>query len=862
MKSTLLIKLEKISSDWVLADSGDLQVLAALHAELTGIVGECEENVREAVSRHCNVAIGSLEKLIMGESQDPTQELHSISSSISGLYSVVSDGLPQRKGSAPPRSKKAVPKNEKSANMAVDENILRDFLGRQPGVLENLEERILAMEKLPDTKTLEDIQRILHTLKGESALLGMSEVEKLCHKAEDFLEAAFTSGRAEGLLQIKDWLERRFLSLEGKGEAPPSVDGLMATLSLPQNLEASKAEFQETPELDEGCSQNDPALLTEFFHESQDHLEAADICLMRLETEPGDGESLNAVFRAFHTIKGVAGFLGFRNIQSFAHETENLLDKVRMGKVALNGNILDLVFEAVDSLKKRLKWLAEQPGKAYPKANCEAMNNLLRKIKGVTKSEFAGMPSATLPSAKAGMKLGEILVASGALPQASLGEALEHQHADGTNAPLGELLVKDAGVPAHEVALALRSQKAANEQTASLVKETVKVEAERLDRLLDAIGELVIAESMIFQSPELKGRKSPVLTQQMVLLDKITRELQKMGTSLRMVPVRPVFQKMARLVRDVSRKNGKQVEFVCSGDETELDKTVVDKIGDPLVHMVRNSVDHGIETQIEDRIKAGKPAMAKVGLRAFQKGGNVCIEVYDDGRGLNRAAIVKKARERGLIENEGETLTDGEVWNFIFDAGFSTAAEVTEISGRGVGMDVVKRSIEELHGRIEIESQPGVGTTFSIWLPLSLAITDGMIMRLGREKFVFPTLSILRIVPLVEAEIFTVEGRAQMLNLQGEIIPLLSMEGLFPRFPTDDNNSPRLAVIVESKGRKAGLPVDELLGQQQVVIKGLGESFKHIPGLTGGAILSDGTVGVILEVDELLQSLRTEKLAA
>jgi two-component system chemotaxis sensor kinase CheA len=344
-----------------------------------------------------------------------------------------------------------------------------------------------------------------------------------------------------------------------------------------------------------------------------------------------------------------------------------------------------------------------------------------------------------------------------------------------------------------------------------------------------------------------------------VALDKITRDLQKMGTSLRMVPIRPIFQKMCKLARDLSRKAGKNVEFQCRGEETELDKTVVDKIGDPLVHMVRNSIDHGIEGDPARRAAAGKPAQAKVLLHAFQKGGNVCIRIQDDGKGLDREAILRKARERGLLAGAGSDLTDQEVWRFIFEPGFSTAAEVTEISGRGVGMDVVRRNIEDLRGRIEIESEAGQGTTFSIWLPLTLAIIDGMIVRVGRQRLVFPTLSILRIVPARAEDARDCAGRGKMLLLQDELIPIFD---LAEYVPGGGERSRGLAVIVESGGRKAGLLVEELLGQQQVVIKGLGEALKQIPGLAGGAILPDGTVGMILDVDGLLHGLKAAPAAA
>lgn len=600
------------------------------------------------------------------------------------------------------------------------------------------------------------------------------------------------------------------------GRAPAEAPGPAAGGAGEATTGAASAPHESDAELD-------PSLLADFVRESQEHLETAESRLLSQPPGPADADTINAVFRAFHTIKGTAGFLGLASIQRFAHETENLFDKVRTGKLNLEGGLLDVTFEAVDAVKKRIRWLAES-GSPYPEAEARSMESVLSRVKA---SAEGGAPAAN-PAAVP-------LPPRSAEPESPKAEA---------HRPEGQ-------------------PPGARREGAAVVKETVKVEAERLDRLLDAIGELVIAESMIFQSPELKERKSPALAQQMAQLDKITRELQQMGTSLRMVPMRPVFQKMARLVRDVSRKAGKDVEFVSSGEETELDKTVVDRIGDPLVHMVRNSVDHGIEPDAASRIEAGKPVQAKVCLRAFQKGGSVCIQVQDDGRGLNRDAILRKARDRGLLRDDGASLSDQEVWNFIFEAGFSTAAQVTEISGRGVGMDVVRRTIEDLRGRIDIESQAGQGTTFSIWLPLTLAIIDGMVVRHRGERYVFPTLSILRIVPFLPGEVHTVEDKGEMLLQQGELIPILRLDMLAPGGAAASSaETRRLVVIVETAGRKAGLPVDELLGQQQVVIKRLGESLNQVQGLSGGAILSDGAVGLILDVDGLMKTLRAEPVGA
>ncbi|MEO6095795.1 MAG: chemotaxis protein CheA, partial [Fibrobacteria bacterium] len=511
----------------------------------------------------------------------------------------------------------------------------------------------------------------------------------------------------------------------------------------------------------------------------------------------------------------------------------------------------------------------------------DAWNALLERIRDAIAGKASAKPSAnpsanpasknpSHPSVSAslperapapGMKLGEILVQSGAVTSEDLQGALSSQELVEGSGRLGELLVQEGKASAQIVTQALRSQKSVAvepspaDRAVVAVKETVKVEADRLDRLLDAIGELVIAESMIVQSPELRGKVSATMAQRLTHLDKITRGLQEMGTSLRMVPIRPVFQKMARLVRDLSKKQGKAIDFITTGDQTELDKTVVEKIGDPLVHMVRNAIDHGIESDSAHRVHSGKPASATVHLSAFQKGGNICIKLQDDGRGLNRDAILAKARENGLLKPDAVP-EDRDIWQLIFAPGFSTAKAVTETSGRGVGMDVVKRNVEELRGRIDIQTQPGAGTTFSIWLPLTLAIIDGMIVRLGKERFIFPTLSILRIVPLSKEEIHTVLGKGEMLKIQDEMIPLLRLQQIYPGFSSE--GWARLAVIVESDGKKVGIPVDELLGQQQIVIKGLGEAFKNIIGLTGGAILSDGNVGMILDVDGLLKCLQLE----
>jgi len=317
------------------------------------------------------------------------------------------------------------------------------------------------------------------------------------------------------------------------------------------------------------------------------------------------------------------------------------------------------------------------------------------------------------------------------------------------------------------------------------------------------------------------------------------------------VPVRPVFQKMARLVRDLAKKTNRKVEFVMSGEDTELDKNVVDKIGDPLVHMVRNAVDHGLEISAEDRVAAGKDAVGRIELRAFHKGGNICIEIEDDGRGLPRDKILAKAIERGLVR-EGETLSDREIHNLIFEPGFSTAKQVTDISGRGVGMDVVRRNIEELRGTCEIMSEHGKGSRFQIKLPLTLAIIEGMVISCGGEHYIVPTLSVVRLVRPAADDLFHVFDRGEMLAYEDQHLPLFRLGQLFD-VPAETDPDKAVVVVVEDEGKKIGLMADDLLGQQSIVIKSLGEAMRDTDGVAGGAIMSNGNVALILDVAGLIR---------
>ena len=397
----------------------------------------------------------------------------------------------------------------------------------------------------------------------------------------------------------------------------------------------------------------------------------------------------------------------------------------------------------------------------------------------------------------------------------------------------------------------MRAQKQADRVVA---ESTARVSTERLDSLINMVGELVISHSMISQDTELLDGRHPRIARNIAQTGKIVRELQDLTMALRMVPLKATFQKMARLTRDLSRKSGKNVQFLCEGEDTEIDRNMVESLNDPLVHMVRNAADHGIEPA-EARASAGKPQTGTIRLRAFHSAGNVVISLSDDGQGLNRERIRAKAAERGLVD-PNRPLSESETFDLIFLPGFSTAEKVTDVSGRGVGMDVVKRNVESLHGRIEVSSTPGQGSTFTLRLPLTMAITDAMVMRVGGVRYLLPTVTIEQSFRPAPGAVSTVAHRGEMVMLRGELIPIVRLHRLYGVPDAVQDPYSALLVSVETEDRRCAVMVDELLGQQQVVVKSLGHGLRHVPGVSGGAILGNGRVGLILDADGLCKLSR------
>lgn len=595
------------------------------------------------------------------------------------------------------------------------------------------------------------------------------------------------------------------------GRVPRAADA--SVTAPPSDAEAVAVPNAET--IDElACLLGDPEMAELFIGEAIDHLGTIEAALLSLDERPGDVALLNDIFRPFHTIKGNAGALGVASVQEVAHRVENLLDLARSGRHRVGPTEVDLVLRSVDVLTMMV-------------------TDIGRRLKGQPAADLSGVAHALIENV-------EHVIAIGS------------SHDPTAVAANGAASTPAAPAPAMPEAGSRRFDDMAG-QTA------IKVDTRKLDNLVDAVGELIIVQALIQEDPALASLADGKLARSLGQLKRITAELQRGAMGLRMVPVRQAFQKVSRIVRDLSRTTGKPVELVLSGEDTELDRKVVEDITDPLMHMVRNSVDHGIEP-VSVREAAGKRAQGRIALSAYHQGGHIVLEIADDGAGLDTDRIRRKAIERGLLD-ESTNATPEEINMLIFAPGFSTAEKVTEISGRGVGMDVVRRNIEALRGRIEIRSERGRGTTFQIKLPLTLAVLDGLLVGTGRERFVLPTNAVRESLRPKPEQVHTVGGQPRMVEVRNALVPLVFLGELFA---IEHQADPCRAtvVMIEDEGRHVGLVVDQLLSKQEVVIKSLGETFSAVRGVAGGAILGDGRIGLILDAHGIVELMRGERRAA
>ncbi len=663
-----------------------------------------------------------------------------------------------------------------------------------------------------------------------------------------------------------------------------------------------------------------------FFEESFEGLDIMESGLLNLDIGAADNDTVNAIFRAAHSIKGGSATFGFSEVAEFTHGMETLLDEMRDGSRDVTQESVDTLLQSVDCLREMLGASRDKTPIDLERAEAlkKELENILSSDNNSIKepaenNESNNSASASESSGRDGWEIKfkpyHDMLRTGNDPVrmfrelAELGDlsveidisqlpALEDLDPEESylswkltlKSDVEEDKVKEifewvedecdiefnelsaatdkADIPASAMATATAAPQqttdnskktAASKKTAtSTDSASIRVSIDKVDALINMVGELVITQSMIGQLDcdldEFDNNRMEKLRDGLTLLERNTRELQESVMRIRMLPISFAFNRFPRMVHDLCQKLNKKIELRTTGEQTELDKTVMEKIGDPLVHLVRNSIDHGIEMP-EERVAAGKPETGIIELNAFHKGGNIIIEIKDDGAGFNKERIKAKAVERGLISSD-EQLSDEKIYDLLFQPGFSTAEQLSDISGRGVGMDVVRRNIRELGGNIDVSSEMGKGTTFTIRLPLTLAILDGQLVCVGSEIYITPLVSIVESLQIKKEFVNNIAGQTELYKVRDDYIPIVRMHNIFGIDAEQKNLEGGLLVIVEGDGKKAGLLVDDLLGQQQVVIKSLETNYKRVDGVSGATILGDGTVALILDVDGLIELSR------
>jgi len=877
---SLLPIINEIAKASVLTDEQDLPALVGIHDRLRSLCTDMASSDLSIVTDCLEHAAELIEEIVHRETQDAVAALDMVRRGIEFAQSVVAadqEGRPVGEvGPSPYSAKGSSPR----ASEAIDPELLASWIMECGHTLGELEAQVVIADSAANSPdVVAEIRRRLHTIKGECGVLSLHTAQKLCHEAESCIDRCIGEGLsvpASAVLALIDWMRDYLADLSRDAHSPaPDHTAIIALFSPPAETTASPAPAVASTkaalppahapaEVLPAAVDNSLIVLVadgdmkdnlnDFLCESREHISNSEQALLELEKNLGDKELINTVFRAFHTIKGVAGFMNLGPIVSLAHSAEYLLDSARNDKIALNSQYLSIILRTCDLMGQMIRVF--EGGTAPTNGQ---LKSLIEQLERAVRGDLSGSGVAEVKAAAPVVSSGTVATATaGGAPTSAGGPASATANA---SAPATSTAASTAPA-ANGPAAAAAASEAPAASGMKRADQTVKVSTGRMDVLVDMVGELVIAQQMVVQDPAVRGLHEQRLQRNLTMVGKIIRDLQEVSMSLRMVPVKATFQKMARLVRDVSAKASKHITLHTEGEDVELDRNVVEEIADPLVHMIRNSCDHGIESG-EARKAAGKLESGNVWLRAFHSGGSIVIEIEDDGKGLDRARIIAKAVEKGIYTPDRPVadIPDSEVFNLIFLPGFSTAEKVTDLSGRGVGMDVVRRNIEALRGKIDIRSTAGKGTTFSMRLPLTMAIIDGMVVRVGKQRYVIPTLSIERSFRPQPKDIHTVVGKGEMAMVRGDLLPIYRLRQVLGHDQhdlNDLNSRGDLLIVVESQDDRACLAADEIIGQQQVVIKTLGQATQSMRGVSGGAILGDGRVALILDIGGIL----TEATAA
>lgn len=762
--------------------------------------------------------------------------------------------------------------------------IIQEFVTESRDMIEQLEPAIIELGRNSDEETMNAIFRLFHSMKGSAGFLEFDHLTRVAHAAENLLdlirnaEIELVPDHVNLLCAACDFAKEALDIVENDYTDDPTAkaadvmsEQLHAAIEIAQAgaedaLEDAPAEepgVEKAPAAEsiektgqttdlqiEGGALPQLEITDEmrqsFVLEGNELLQHAEQGLLAWGEAPGDTEAISDLFRNIHSFKGNCGFFGFSQMEKLSHQMENILDRVKSGSQLAVENPADQLLASLDILQQAVNDITE--GKSGK------IENLDRHLQDL---------QLLVPPL-----LGELLIEEGVSANA-ISAAVATQ-----KKPVGEILMEKGEASPRQVTKALKKQ----QDTLSKVKDKaeakpqartktppkrqdIRVDLSKLDSLINLIGELVIAENMLIHNPDLKGMELENFNKAGQHMSKLVRELQEMAMTIRMIPVSGLFRRMIRLVHDISAKAGKKVELELIGEETEIDKTVIETITDPLVHLLRNSLDHGLETP-DERLAKSKDEKGTITLSARHEEGEVWVTVKDNGRGLNREKILEKAISKGLVEEEeAADIKDKTVYNLIFAPGFSTADQVTDISGRGVGMDVVKRNLEKIKGKIDVSSTPGEGTRIDLRIPLTLAIIDGMLVRVGTTTCIVPTLSILEAFrPNMEQITITPDGE-ELARVRENFFPIIRLHEILEKEPDSRELPDGILIVLEYQDTRFCLFVDEIVGQQQTVIKGLSDFIGNVAGVSGCTILGDGGVSLILDVGSLVDAAEDYKPA-
>ncbi len=714
-----------------------------------------------------------------------------------------------------------------------DIELIEAFVTESTDLLDDIEPLFIDLKKTNGAEaahkeTVNRIFRVFHSIKGSAGFLRLDNMSEVTHHAETLLDAfrfkklSMTSYYLDVLLRTVDVLRQMLDSVahefHDKGFEELKKEAGIFLLEAIQATEKREEPQIELPEMETGAEGNNdslelditPEMASRFSQESIEIIDSAEQCLLKIEKEDKGNkkELIEEAFRCIHSFKGNCGFMQLEDLESLSHALENVLDTMRNDLEEATDQAIDILLQTIDVLREGLKQFNMDGEKKIE--NCALMKEFLYELideKGASNAKEEKSDSA--PTSK-----------------------------------------EQTELPKQKPNL-MKKQ----ENGKKFSRRDIRVDVNKLDTLINLVGELVIAESMVLKNPLITDLEDENLERSIHHLQRVSSELQDVAMSVRMVPLASTFKKMIRLVHDLARKSEKKAEIEIIGEETEVDKNVIEEIGDPIVHIIRNSVDHGLESS-KERLANGKEESGAITLEAKHEGGEVWITIKDDGKGLDRNKILKKAQERDLIEGDGKSLSDEDAFKLIFEPGFSTAAEITDISGRGVGMDVVKKNIENLNGRISLKSAPGEGTTVVLHIPLTLAIIDGMLVRVGSSQYTIPLLSIRESIRIDADKVTRTPDGNECVRVRNEIIPILRMHELYTRNTEATQIEKGILVIVESDSIPAALFVDEIIGQQEVVIKGLDSYLGNVRGVSGCTVLGNGEVSLITDVGALLKSLK------